>query len=307
MGVPIPSKPRPLRAGGRIGVCAPAGPVCAEPLEHGVRALEAAGYRVVLAPNLAAREGYLAGSDAQRLGDLVELVRDPGVDAIFLARGGYGTPRLLRALDPELFARARKLVVGYSDGTALALYLLRRAGLASIHGPMLERDDHSAEARVRRLALASGELGAPLSGLAVCSGRAEGLLVGGNLRMLAASLGTPWEVDTTDAILFFEEVGEQPYAIDRSLVQLREAGKLAALRGAAVGQLVNCQSERYPERPAHEVVCELLAAEVDGPVITGLPFGHVADNRALGVGVRARLDAGAATLELLEPVVEDED
>jgi muramoyltetrapeptide carboxypeptidase len=302
-----PRKARPLRPGGRIGVCAPAGPVDLPRLLPRVRALEQRGYRTVLAPHLEARHGYLAGSDEERLADLLELLRDPGIDALFLARGGYGTPRLLRSLDPALCARQRKLVVGYSDGTALALFLLRRAGLASLHGPMLERDDQTPEARTRLFAVAAGDRAEALRGARLRAGRAEGLLVGGNLRMLNASLGTPWEIDTTDALLFFEEVGEHPYAIDRSLVQLRDAGKFAACRGVAVGHLVNCESERYPERSACEVVQEFLAAEVDGPVVTGLPFGHVADNRALGVGVLARLDGDAATLELLEPVVEDAD
>jgi muramoyltetrapeptide carboxypeptidase len=198
-------------------------------------------------------------------------------------------------------------MVGYSDTTALSLFLLR-AGLVSIHGPMLDRDDLGDEARERLAALLRGEPAgqAPLGGKPLAAGRARGRLVGGNLRMLCASLGTPWEVDTRGAILFLEEVGEEPYAIDRSLGQLRDAGKLASLVGVAVGQLVDCESERYPEVSACDVVRDVLLPEIEGPIVADLPFGHTADNRALGVGVLAELDGDTGTLELVEPAVSKE-
>ena len=301
-------KPRPLAPGAAVGVCAPSGPVRdPEALERGLAWLAGEGFEVRCAPHLHARTGYLAGSDDERLADLLDLLRDPGVGAILPARGGYGLPRLLSRIDPGELRSARKLVVGYSDATSLLLYASRRAGVAGVHGPMLERPDTTAEARARLLALVRGEAeaGEPLSGRPVRAGRAAGPLVGGNLRMLAASLGTPWEVDTRGAILFFEEVGEQPYALDRSLVQLREAGKLGQAAGVAVGALVDCESERYPETSAGDAVREALDAAVDGPVVEGLPFGHAADNRALGFGVRAELDGARGSLALLEAVVED--
>jgi muramoyltetrapeptide carboxypeptidase len=121
---------------------------------------------------------------------------------------------------------------------------------------------------------------------------------------VVASLGTPWELDTAGAILFFEEVNEYPYSLDRMLVQLREAGKLAHASGVAVGRLVSCISERYPEVTARDVLVELLEPAVDGPIVVELPFGHTADHRALGHGVRARLDGDAGTLALMDPVVE---
>jgi muramoyltetrapeptide carboxypeptidase len=303
---PAPLKARPLDSGATIGVCAPSGPVRdAEALESGVAWLEAQGYRVRLAPHVMAQRGYLAGDDAQRAGDLLELLRDPQVDGIVLARGGYGLGRFLSRLDPEELREARKLIVGYSDATSLLLYLWRRAGLMSVHGPMLERPDHSAAARERLLALLRGERAAcePLCGQSLRGGRATGRLVGGNLRVLNASLGTPWEIDTRGAILFIEEIGEQPYALDRSLVQLREAGKLAAAAGVAVGHLVDCESERYPDVSSQDAVCELLAESFEGPVVWSLPFGHVADHQALGVGAQAEIDGERSTLRMLEGVV----
>jgi muramoyltetrapeptide carboxypeptidase len=277
-----------------------------EALEAGLTWLAAQGWQPRCATHLSARVGYLGGSDAERLSDLLELVRDPEVEAVFVARGGYGLARLLARVDPRELRRARKLVVGYSDATSLLVYLQRRAGLAAVHGPMLERADLAPGARERLAALLRGqpEGHAPLHGRCLKPGRAQGPLVGGNLRVLAAGLGTPWEVDTRGAILFLEEIGEQPYSIDRSLTQLREAGLLAQVAGVAVGRLVDCESERYPEVSASDAVREILCAAVAGPVIDELPFGHVADNRALGVGVAAELDGARGVLTPLEPVVE---
>jgi muramoyltetrapeptide carboxypeptidase len=277
-------------------------------LDRGLAWLEQRGFQLRCSEHLRARRGYLAGDDDERMADFLKLVRAPDVHAILAARGGYGVSRFLHRLDPVELARARKLIIGYSDATALFLLLARQGGLASLHGPMLERDDLTAEARERLVQLACGDPAgqAPLTGESLAPGRATGRLVGGNLRMLAASLGTPWELETDGAVLFIEEIGEQPYALDRSLVQLRAAGKLAGLVGVAVGQLVNCESERYPEISACDVVREVLVPEVDGPVVGGLPFGHVADNCALGSGVRAELDGDAGTLTLMEPVVEVE-
>jgi muramoyltetrapeptide carboxypeptidase len=214
--------------------------------------------------------------------------------------------RYLARIDADELRRARKLVVGYSDTTHLLSYLQARARLASVHGPMLERSDVTAEARAREFALMRGEPAglAPLSGRPVRGGSAEGPLVGGNLKMLHSSVGTPWEPDLDGAILFLEETSEAPYAIDRALVHLREAGWLSRVRGVAVGQLVNCESTRYPGASAGEAVREILGAAVRGPIVEDLPFGHVADNRALGVGVRARLDGERGLLTGLEPVVE---
>ncbi len=299
-------RPRALRPERAIGVCAPSGPVDVATLDAGLVWLAAQGHRVVVGKHARARAGYLAGSDAERLADFESLLRDPSVGAILCARGGYGVSRYLARIDPDELRRERKLVVGYSDTTHLLSYLQARAGLASIHGPMLERTDVTPEARARQLALMRGEPAgqASLSGRALRGGVVEGPLVGGNLKMLHTSVGTPWEPALDGAILFFEEVSEAPYSIDRALIHLREAGWLARVRGVAVGQLVNCESTRYPGASAGEAVREILGAAVRGPIVEDLPFGHVADNRALAVGVSARLDGDKAQLTGLEPVVE---
>ena len=300
-------RPRSVPRGSTIGVCAPAGPVEADVVEAGIGWLEGEGYQVRCAPGLKSRNGYLAGSDEERCADLMGLLRDPEVRAVFAARGGYGAGRFLRTLDPREVRAARTAFVGYSDATALQLFLREQAGLASIHGPMLERSDAAPAARRRLLALLRGDPQAldPIEGEGLVGGTATGPLVGGNLKVVAASLGTPWEIDTRGAILFLEDVNEPPYAIDRALVQLREAGKLAPLAGVALGQLVCCESDRYPEVSARDVFQDVLLPEVSGPVVVDLPFGHVADHRALGVGIRGRIDGDRGTLALAEPVVED--
>jgi muramoyltetrapeptide carboxypeptidase len=171
---------------------------------------------------------------------------------------------------------------------------------------MLDRPDLTPDARAHLLALVRGEASAlePLEGAGLRGGRVAGPLVGGGLVLVAGSLGTPWEIDTRGAILFLEEICEQPYAIDRLLVQLREAGKLRDAAGVALGQFVSCESERYPEISVEDVLREVLAAEVKGPVVEDLPFGHTLDSRSLGFGVRAELDGDRGTLTPLEPVVE---
>ena len=299
--------PPPLAPGSTLGVCAPAGPVNDEALADGIGWLEDSGYVVRCARHLRARRSYLAGSDEERLEDLLELWRAPEVRGIVLARGGYGVSRILRHLDPAELRRTPKLVVGYSDATSFLLYLRRCVGLAAVHGPMLERPDMSTQARARLLALMRGEAAGlePLKGSGLTGGRARGVLVGGGLTLVAGSLGTPWEIDTRGAILFLEDVCEEPYAIDRLLVQLREAGKLRDAVGVAIGQLVDCESERYPETGARDVLRDLLATEMEGPIVEDLPFGHTPDNRALGFGVQAELDGTQGTLTLLEPVVEE--
>jgi muramoyltetrapeptide carboxypeptidase len=300
-------RPHALAPNAWIGVCATSGPV-RDPaaLEAGIAWFESQGLRVRRAPHLGSRRGYLAGSDDERLSDLVELLRAPEVGAIVIARGGYGSGRFLSRLDPRLVRRSRKPIVGYSDVTSLLLWLDVRARLLAIHGPMLDRADCPDEARARLLALLRGDPSgqAVLRGSGLRPGRARGRLVGGNLRMVAASVGTPWEIDTRGALLFLEEIGEQPYSIDRSLVQLREAGKLAEAAGVAFGGIVDCEAKRYPETTALDAIREILLAAVDGPIALDLPFGHIADHRALGFGAAAELDGSSGTLELLEPAVE---
>ena len=293
-------KPRALRPGATVGIAAPGGPIDAERLAAGRAVWEAAGHRVVHRDDVTARDGYLAGDDARRAEELSALVADPEVEAIVCARGGYGCSRLLDRLDPDAFRVARKPLVGYSDVTSLLLWQRRRAGLVGFHGPMLERgDDVDAEAFAALHGALAGEAPRAWRGRGALPGSGTGRLVGGNLVLVAASLGTPWEVDTRGAILLLEEVGEQPYRIDRLLQQLRAAGKLSRLAGIGLGALEGCVDARYPETSALEVVAG-ITAPLGIPLVADLPFGHVKRNFAWPVGARAKIDGGSGELLILE-------
>jgi muramoyltetrapeptide carboxypeptidase len=296
-------KARGIRPGATLGIAAPAGPVDPETLRAGEDVWRRAGFEVRRRDDLLARDGYLAGDDERRANELMELWRDPSIDAIVCARGGYGTPRILARLDPGLVREARKPLVGYSDITALLLWQRRRAGLVGFHGPMLERgsdvDGEMHETLVATLVGRRSDAQNRLAGTGRLPGRGEGRLVGGNLVLCVASLGTPWEIDTRGAILLIEEVGERPYRIDRMLAQLRAAGKLDRLVGIGLGDVSTCIDERFP-KPAALSVVEEAARRAGVPLVTDLPFGHCARNSAFGLGVRATIDGAEGEIRMLE-------
>ncbi len=297
-------KPRALRPGATIGVAAPGGPVDAERVAAGAALWEAAGFRVFRRDDLTDRKGYLAGDDARRAGELMQLVRDPSIDAIVCARGGYGCDRILPRLDALAFRDAAKPLVGYSDATALLLWQRRCAGLAGFHGPMLEYGgDQEPDVLAGLVGQLTGEAEPPrLRGTGRCAGTACGPLVGGSLTLCAASLGTPWEIETEGVILLLEEVGERPYRVDRMLQQLRAAGKLAGLAGIGFGDLSSCVDDRY-ETGVGEVVAEAVTS-LGVPCVTELPFGHMRENAAWPIGGRATLDGSTGELTVLERGVE---
>ena len=293
-------KARAVRKGDCIAVVAPGFAVIPSRLEAGAERLRSAGFRVCWRPDVLAEDGYLAGDDARRAAELMQWIRDGDVAAIVCARGGWGAARLLDRLDAARVRKARKPLVGFSDATTLLLWQLRRAGLAGFHGPMLEREAGPSDEELERLVRALlGEPLPPLAGQGRRGGRAEGRLVGGSLTLLAASLGTRFEVDTRGAILAFEEIGEKPYAIDRDLQHLAAAGKLAAAAGFAVGSLLGCEDPKRATPTADEVVVSVLS-RFRKPLVTGLPFGHAQPNLVWSVGVRARLDGKRGELTMLE-------
>jgi len=295
-------KPRALRRGAVLGIAAPGGPVDVERLRAGESMLRAAGFEVYKRDDLLACEGYLAGDDARRASELMELVGDPEIGGILCARGGYGCDRILPMLDAGAFRRAAKPLVGYSDITALLLWQRRCAGLMGFHGPMLDHGadlDRAALEHLIRQLTAEGDLPAALRGRALVGGLATGRIVGGSLTLLAASIGSPWELDTRGAILLIEDVGERPYRIDRMLQQLRAAGKFEGVAAVGVGVFESCIDERYPQ-PDVDTVIENALRPLDVPVVCGLPFGHVRANYAWPMGGRATIDGTRGELQLLE-------
>jgi len=294
-----------LPAGGVIALIAPAGPAELD-LNLATQWMHARGYQLRVYPGVWQRDGYLAGSDAERLRDLHDAFADDSVDAIFCLRGGYGCPRLLDGIDFELLRGHPKPFVGYSDITALHLAITRYAGFVTFHGPMLNADllgNKQAPTESSLLHMLSGQqpptlehpLAYPLTTLA--SGCASGRLLGGNLSMICSVMGTAFELDGEGIILFIEDVNEPLYRVDRLLTHMRLAGKLDRLRGVLVGDVAGV------ERAALE---RLLTQELGGlgiPVLAGWRSGHCDPNLTLPMGAQVRLDADQQLLALEQDVV----
>jgi len=292
--------PPPLSRGDVVRVVAPSSPFEPEQLERGLRVLSARlGLEVRARPDLAARARYLAGDDARRLDEWREAVADPDARAIFCARGGYGAMRILPGIDPAPLLVHPKLLVGFSDVTALHA-VLNRAGLATIHGPVVTQLGRAPEGAVRHLeALLLGGMPRPgpwdppalgaglVGGATIRPGRVQGPLLGGSLAILAHLAGTPFFPRLDGAILLLEDVGEKPYRLDRYLTQLRLAGALDGVAGVAVGQLTGCDE---PAVRGADVVRELVAA-LGVPAVEGIPAGHEDANFAVPLGARATLVA----------------
>jgi muramoyltetrapeptide carboxypeptidase len=309
MDVRVPAR---LRPGDLIGVIAPASPMddCTR-VERGVRYLESCGYRTITGKHAGKRSGYLAGTDEERAEDIGAMFADRRVNAIICIRGGYGTPRLLARLDYAVIRKNPKIFVGYSDITALHLAFWARARLVTFHGPMLgvdmagTMDPFAEEALWRLLTSPSRQLIPPESGgMPLTPGRGTGRLLGGNLSLLVSLFGTPYQPAFRHALLFLEEIGEEPYRVDRMLTQLRNAGLFRQAAGIALGQFTDCvpKDAGKPSQTVEEIVRE-CAAGSSRPFVAGLPFGHERKMVTIPVGVRAALDGRAGSLELLEPAV----
>jgi len=306
---PTIGKPTRLRHGDVVGVVAPAGIVDAERLAAGVAVVEGWGLRVELGEAVGARAGYLAGDDASRRADLQRMLDDPRVRAVFCARGGYGSQRLVPDLDLAALLRHPKPVVGYSDATAL-LGALLRAGLLAVHGPMVAADLARGLSRrsldhLRALLFDPDYRWEAEVPVAIRPGRASGRLVGGCLSVLVTTLGTPWAPDTRGAILFLEDVNEVPYRIDRMLTHLRQAGCLDGVAGVVFGTMAACRSW---DGIAVADVVRACFADAPYPVGLGLPAGHDpaaagVENLALPLGARVLLDTEAGRLIALEAAV----
>jgi muramoyltetrapeptide carboxypeptidase len=277
---------------------APSGPFDRALFEQGFDVMRAAGLVPRCRDDLHDRDRFLAGTDDRRLEELRAAIDAPDSDLVWCARGGYGATRLLPRLSREAIRRSRKLLVGFSDITALHARWLD-AGLPSVHGMMMTRlATDPAEVRDRLFELLFTGRASPLSGQGLVPGVAHGRLSGGNLTVLAALCETPFQPRLDGSLLFLEDVGEKPYRLDRALVQCAQAGLFTGVRGVAVGEFTGCDDAGLS---GAEVVHEHLRA-LGVPVLAGLPCGHGAVNHALPFGTEVRLDADAGLLEFLEPV-----
>jgi len=300
-------RPPHLNPGDPVRIVAPSGPVDPQRFETGVDILAERYDPIYDREGVLARSGYLAGDDASRLEALHEAIADEQCCAVFLARGGYGLMRLLLDIDRTLLVSHPKPIVGFSDATVL-LALCAETGVASIHGPVVSQLGDLPPSDVESLfaLLESVEPRLLDSGLTeLNSGRARGPLLGGNIEVLTRLVGTPFEPDFSDAILFLEEVNEPPYRLDRLLTHLELAGVFDRIAGIAVGELCGCERTLdgvVPTPTSGDVIAERLG-RLEIPVGLNGSFGHGKRNLALPYGTIVELDTTAGTLTALESPV----
>jgi muramoyltetrapeptide carboxypeptidase len=270
-----------------------------------------ARYKVKWDERLLERDGFLAGDDARRTDELNRYLHDPDVRAIIAARGGYGVMRIMDRLDADALRRDPKLLVGFSDVTALLAWAVVAGRVRPVHGPMavqlatLPPEDAAWLFRLLEDAKAPGVVPAPAALARVGArggGSVTGRIVGGNLEMLTRIIGTPVEMDLGASILVVEDVGERPYRIDRMLTQLHLGGHLRAVRGVVAGDFTRCVEPDGSPPSVAEVIAERLEA-FDIPALSGLPFGHGARNLALPWGAKASMDLAAGLLVIEEAAV----
>lgn len=292
-------RPPALEPGARVALVAPAGPLRGEEdLRRAEENVRSFGWEPVVGHYVLSRQGYLAGSDDERLADFNAASRDATIDAVWCLRGGYGTMRLLDGIDYEAWSRAPKTLIGYSDVTALHAAIGQRAGLVTFHGPTA-RTTLSAFGRDAFIRAIRGEAacGIATDGRTLVPGRVRGPLVGGNLALLASLCGTEFAPRYDGAILVLEDVSEAVYRIDRMLTQLRLAGSLGRCAGIVFGAFTEIPDATENDRPI-DVVLDEVARAMDLPCFSGAPVGHVDDQWTLPLGEVFELDADALSLTI---------
>jgi muramoyltetrapeptide carboxypeptidase len=311
-------KPKQLKRGDTIGLVTPASPITEEKLQLSVTNLEKLGLRVVYnEKRVLAKNGYLAGSDLLRADEINLMFQNPDIDGIWCVRGGYGGARILGMLNYKIIKENPKVFVGYSDITALHQAIFKYTGLVCFHGPaaasefsdysvahlenilMNPQPEYLIEASSENLSMEDSNY----KPLALSKGIAEGRLIGGNLTLASSLIGTYFDVNYDNRIVFLEDVGEKPYRIDRMITQLLMAGKFQRVRGVALGIFANCQAR------TDEDSLTLMEVLIDRfqyfkiPIIYGMSFGHIANQFTLPLGIEVQLDAENNTMKLLEAAV----
>ena len=307
--MPTVSKPRikppALRPGDTVGIIAPASNIKPDLLEAGCNALRNLGYKPFYFDSILDQDLYFAGSLERRAKELQDMFARDDARAIICARGGYGANYLLPALDINKIVRSPKIFVGYSDITSLLTWFADSTGLVTFHGPMVAKDfavpGGVAPASWEAALTACSEWSITSSAEALVKGTAEGILYGGCLSMLVASLGTPYEIQTSGSILFIEDVYAKPFQIDRMLMHLKLAGKLSEVKGIIFGEMLDCFQNSSQGYTLQEVILRVVG-DLGIPIAFGLHSGHVSSgNITLPIGVPARLTVGTeVNLQILE-------
>lgn len=294
-------KPPALKPGATIGVAAISGPVDPARLDAGLAVLHSGGYRVVEARNLRRREGFLAGSDAERAASYRELLADPAVDAIFFARGGYGAARVLSRLDPEELRAQPKIHLGGSDLTAFFAFASAHASLVTFYGPMVAVQMAGGGRLDWETVLGGGQtqpFDVPEPDR-LAAGAGEGPLVGGCLSLVASLCGTPDAVRAAGSVFFWEDVGEEIYRLDRMLTQLERSDTFDRLEAMVIGTIAPGRGGAEPPEEIRAWLADRFAGS-PFPVVSGFPAGHSPETRTIPLGTRVRVDADSGTVRFLE-------
>lgn len=303
-------KAKRLTTGDTVALIAPASPSDYSKVEKAVAYLAAMGYKVKTGKSVVSSRGYLAGEDKLRADDINCMFADEEVAAVFCLRGGYGSQRILDMLDYELIANNPKIFIGYSDITALLNAIHQECGLITFHGPMggdfaggLGKPTKAAMKKALECLEPIGEVANPEPPEVISEGAAQGVLVGGNLSIIAASLGTPYEIDARGRILLLEDVFEEPYSVDRMLTHLRLAGKLEDAAGIVLGDWGNSEPEEPEKSLSLDEVFRDIFGNIGKPVLKGYKIGHCKPNLTIPIGAMAALDTCRKSFCILESAV----
>jgi muramoyltetrapeptide carboxypeptidase len=307
-------KPKKLEKGDTIGMISPASrPKDLTRIDGAIKYLEGLGYKVKLGKNAKNLYGFLAGTDEERLSDLHEMFLDKDVKAIICTRGGYGTPRLLNKIDYNIIKANPKIFVGYSDITALQMAFFKKTGLVTFSGPMTavemyEKIDPFTEECFWAMISSPAKFGVlknpdeePFK--IVNAGNATGILMGGNLSLILALFGTPYCPSFKDSILYFEEVDEEPYCVDRYLSTLRNGKVLEEINGLIIGSMTDCVEGKTQPSLSLEQVFEDYFKDIKVPIIDNLIYGHISRKNTMPFGVKTRIDTETKKIEILEGCV----
>jgi muramoyltetrapeptide carboxypeptidase len=309
-------KPQKLIKGDTIGLIAPGSYITQIQLSESIKNFEDLGYKVKYGTNILNKHGYLGGEDKDRVDDIHEMFLDKDVSAIVAVRGGYGCARLLSMLDYDLIRSNPKILIGYSDITSLLYAIYSKTGLVCFHGPVGTSTFNEYSVNHFENILCNSEKNYVMKNLPeeenqikiINSGVAEGELVGGNLSIVVSMIGTEYDIDTKRKIIFLEDIGEEPYRIDRMLTQMKQSGKFDSCSAIALGVFRKCEIDQsdpeFENSLTLQQVFEDRLGDLGIPVIYGLSFGHITNKFTLPFGIEARLDTYNKRLTLLENSVE---
>jgi muramoyltetrapeptide carboxypeptidase len=307
-------KPKPLKKGDLIQLVTPASPCSEEKINKAIQNLENQGFKVKYSDAIRLRNGHLAGTDAERLKDFHSAFSNKEVKAVWCVRGGYGCARLLPNIDYRLIRQNPKILIGYSDVTALLNAIYLRTGLVGFHGPVGATPFTEFNVQHLNATLMEGKVPQLISlaqknlekedsayqPVTIQKGKAKGKLIGGNLCILASMAGTAFQVNFKDHLVFLEDVGEKPYRIDRMLTQLLQSSNLHLAKGIVLGIFEDCQPKNEEFSLSLIDTLKERLGNLNIPVLYGFSFGHIQNMCTFPMGIEAELDAGAQTVTLLE-------